>query len=243
MSEEGRRVFNMETILSLINGKGGDDVSDLLGFLSQRDLSPQEEGVVAILARAWLFSQHPPFMESTYDESGIWEDFVKKEKSRLGDNVSLTPIPEAEMAQINTVLDSMASQKATIAEQQEKIAGLEGTVAELEPFKAQAADLEKKVAQLEEKVAGLEEQNAELKKQTKEFEGKLAINEGDLESTVKDIVSKAVKDAVAAMPKAAPGEAAAVGEEAPAAAEEEAGGPPEDFGFGDSGGDSSGFGF
>jgi chaperonin cofactor prefoldin len=241
MSEDARRVIKMETVLGLIAGKSGDDVSDLLRFLTQRDLSAQEEGIVAPLAKAWICSQHPPFMEKPYDPTAIYEDWVQKETKRIGDNISVAPIAEGEMAGIAAVLDMLAENKNTIAALNDEKAELEAKVAELQPFVKKSEDLEKKVGQLEGKIATLEKDNKELKSQTAEFQGKLPVAENELNDTIKDIVTKALKDAVKSVPLGA----AAGGEEvAEAVAEEDtSGGVPDDFGFGASGSDGGGFGF
>ena len=246
MSDEARRVFKMETILGLIAGKGGTDVSDLLGYLSQRELSADEEGVVAPMSKGWLYSMEPRFMQCCYDEGEPFDAWTKKQASKLGDNVSVEPIPAADMASISIVLDKLADAKTTVAEQAAAIEGLQASVAELEPFKAQAADLEKKVEDLSGKLETAQTELAGAKKELKTFEGKVAINETEVESSVKDIVSRAVKDALATLPAGAAvaagaEEAAPAAEEAPA---EDAGSSvPDDFGFGASGSDDSGFGF
>ena len=248
MSDEARRVFKMETMLGLIAGKGGTDVSDLLVYLTQRELSADEEGVVAPMAKGWLYSMEPRFMQCCYEEGEPFEAWSKKQASKLGSNVSVEPIPAADMASISIVLDKLADAKATVADQASAIEGLQASVAEFEPFKAQAADLEKKVEDLNGKLETAQKDLAAAKKELKTFEGKVAINETEVESSVKDIVSRAVKDALASLPAGA-AVAAAGDDAAPAAFEdapaEEASSSevPDDFGFGASGSDDSGFGF
>lgn len=245
MSEDARRVIKMETVLGLIAGKSGDDVSDLLGFLTQRELNAQDETIVAPLAKAWICSQHPPFLENPYKANEIYDEWVQKEVNRLGDNISVEPIAEDELAGITSVLDLLHENKDTLAEQAETIKELEAAKAELEPFMKKAEDLEKKVEQLNATIEKNNTEISELKQQTAEFQGKLPVAEAELNDTIKDIVSKALKDAVKAVPAgaavAAGGEA--VAEAAEEAAEESGGGVPDDFGFGASGGDTDGFGF
>jgi len=248
MSDEARRVFKMESILGVIAGKGGSDVSDLLCYLTQRELSADEEGVVAPMAKGWLYSMEPRFMQCTYEEGEPFDAWATKQASKLGGNVSVEPIPAVDMASISIVLDKLADAKATVAEQSAAIEGLQANVAEFEPFKSQAADLEKKVEDLSGKLEAAQTDLAKAKKELKTFEGKVAINETEVESSVKDIVSRAVKDALATLPAGAAVAAAEGGaEEAPAAEEtpvEDAGDSvPDDFGFGASGSDGDGFGF
>lgn len=249
MSDEGRRVFKMDAVLGLIAGKQTAAGSDLLGYLSQRDLAAEEEAAVAPIAKGWLYSQHPAFMQSDFNEMANYDEWVKKECARLGDNVSLQPIPAAEMAGINGVLDKMAEFKATIAAKTAENSGLAAQIKELTPFKGQAADLEKKLGQSEQKVASLNGDIANLRKELAPFQGKVAIDEKEIESSVKDMVSRAVKDALKALPLGAAAGAAVAGAaaEGEAASFEESssdsGGVPDTFGFGASGASDDGFGF
>lgn len=241
MSEE-RRVFKMETILNLIAGKGGSDVSELLAFLTQRDLSAKEEGVAGSLAKAWVFSQHPPFMECKFSETAIFDEWAAKESKRLGDNLSIAPIPEAEMAPVNAILDMLAADKATIAEQTEQIEELEGKVAALEPIPAKIPPLEKKIEDLTAKIKTLDDTIKQQKVQIAAWNNMTPIAENELNSTIKEIVTKALKDAVASVPLGGLAGGAAAGGDALAAVEE-AGAVPDSFGFGATSDAGDGFSF
>ncbi|TVM36389.1 hypothetical protein [Oceanidesulfovibrio marinus] len=247
MSDEGRRVIKMESILALMAGKSGGEVSDLLAFLTQRDLNAEEESVVQPLAKAWLMSKLPGLIDVEFEESEIYEKWIASQSKKLGgDNVSIAPIPESEMAPINVVLDTLRSNDATIKEQAAKVAELEAKVEELEPYVGKAEKLEKEVEQLNSKIEALEAEKAEQAGQIAEFAGKLPVAEDELNDTIKDIVTKALKDAVASVPVGAAAGAAAEAGEANAAVEpeaEEEAGVPDDFGFGSSGADGGGFGF
>ncbi len=245
MSEE-RKVFKIEKVLALLAGKTGGEVSELLFFLTQQDLDATGEAMVAPLAKAWLCSQHPPFLDCKFTADSIYEDWIAANAKKIGDNVSLKPISEDDLAPILTVIGTLAQQKATVAEQAEKLAELEAKVAELEPFEAKAAELEKKVAGLEGDKEKLNKEVVALKKETAAFQGKLPVAESELNDTIKDIVTKALKDAVASVPAGVAGAAVAAegGEAAAEAAPEESGSNvPDDFGFGASGSDGDGFGF
>lgn len=248
MSDEGRRVFRMDAVLGLIAGKQSAAVSDLVGYLTQRDLAIEEEAAAAPLVKGWLYSQHPPFMQSAFCASCNFEEWLGKESKRLGDNVSLQPIPAADMVGLNGLLDKIAEYKATIVAKDAEIEALNATIAELSPFKAQAADFEKKLAQSEKKVEGLNADVAGLRKELAPFKGKVAIDEKEIESSVKDIVSRAVKDALKALPVGVAGAAVAAdaaGFDEPAGFEDSSssGDVPDTFGFGASGASDDGFGF
>jgi len=247
MSGEERRVFKLDAVLALLCGVGGAEANDLVCYLVGRDCSAQEVTVAATLAKAWLFKVNPAFMDSKYDETGIYEDWIKAEKKRIGaDNVSITAIPCAEVAPITAVLDTLAHNKETIIAKDAEIEELNGTIDGLKPFEGKTASLEKQVADLTAKIAKLEEEKSALQAETAEFKGKLPVAEGELNDTIKEIVTKALKDAVASVPMgAAAGAAVAAGGEAvaEAPAEEEGSSVPDDFGFGTSGSDGDGFGF
>lgn len=252
MSEEARRVFKMETILGVIAGKSGADVADLLGYLSQRDLSPEELGAVAPIAKGWLYSLEPRFMKCEYSETVAFEEWAQKQAAELGDNVSLEPIPAAEMAGISVVLDKMADSKAVIAAQAGEIADLKAKVAALAPFEGKTATLEKQVADLTGKLDKAKADLTAAQKELKTFDGKVAISEKEIESSVKDMVSKAVKEALANLPVGAAVAGAAAGAvaadaAAPAAddfgSSDSGGDVPDTFGFGASGAGDDGFGF
>ena len=256
MSDEGRRVFPMETVLGVIAGKDGADVLDFLGYAVKRDVSDECRPAVSPMVKGWLYSLHPAFMKASYTENLSFDLWTAEQKKKLGDNVSIYPIPDTELAGIDVLFETVENARQTAedkeAEAEEAQAAKAAAEAEaktLAPFKKKAEDLEKKVAQLEEKNTNLMAEVAELKEKLASFDGKVAVDEGDLEKSVKDIVSKAVKAALGGLVAAGAGAAAAADgapaafEEAEAAPAEDAGGVPDTFGFGTSGADGDGFGF
>ncbi len=250
MSDNDRRVFPMESALGVVTGKGGGEVLDFLGYAVQRDICDCARAAVSPAVKGWLYSLNPEFFKLSLDDGMDYASWVAQQKQKLGDNVSVTPMPAHEAEGINALLDFI---EHTMSENEEKQAAADAAQAELKalaPFKAKAEDLEKKLAQLEEKNKALTEEASKLKAELAGYAGKVAINEKELEQSVKDLVSRAVKDALAALPvgaaagagagAAAPGGAAA----APAAVDDGAtAAPPDDFGFGASGPSDDGFGF
>lgn len=256
MSDEGRRVFPMETALSVVAGKGGDDVLDFMGYAIGRSVDEDCRVGVGPMVKGWLYTLNPDFMKTSYDENIAFPNWVADQKRKLGDNVSITPMPAVELAGVNALIEMVTTARQTAedktAEAEEAVAAREAAEADsaaMAPFKKKAGELEKKVAALEEKNGALQAEIADLKGKLAAFDGKVAVDEKDIEKSVKDMVSKAVKDAlgglVAAGGVAAAG--AAASEDAPAASEEAApadsGGVPDTFGFGQSGSNDDGFGF
>jgi hypothetical protein len=244
----------METALGVVAGKGGPDVLDFLGFAVSREVCDACRPAVNPMVKGWLYSLNPAFMKISYSEGAPYDAWVAEQKGKLGDNVSLMPIPPAELAGIDELFSMVEKAKQT-AEDKEAEAeaaraaqkAAESDVTALAPFKKKAEDLEKKVAQLEEKNSALTAEVKEMKGRLAAYDGKVPVDEADLEKSVKDIVSKAVKASLSGL--VAAGGAAVAGaaaDDAPAAEEAAAdsgGGVPDTFGFGSSGSDGDGFGF
>ncbi|AGW12366.1 hypothetical protein [Megalodesulfovibrio gigas] len=244
---ENRMMVKMETILALWTGKGSAGQRELMEFLTGRSLCEYEATLVRPLVKAWLGSQLPALMNTVVNPAAIYDDWLKKECARLGgENASLEAIPADEMAGIVMVLDKVAASNAAVTDAQAKVAAMEAKVAEMAPYKAKAEKFEKEATQLKGKVDGLTKDVADLKAQVAGFKGMVPVAEDDINATIKDIVTKALKDAVASVPLGAvAGAAAAAGDAAAAdvAPAEEASAVPDDFGFGASGASSDGFGF
>lgn len=252
MSDEGRRVFPMESVLGVIAGEGGAAVNEFMGYVVGRSVCDCCRPALAPVVKGWLYSLNPEFMKLDYNENTGFANWAGEQKRTLGDNVSITPLPEKELAGVNALLDVIENAKKLAedktAETDEALAAkcaAEAEVKALTPFKKKAEDLEAKVAQLEEKGSSLNSELSELKEKLAAFDGKVAIDEKEIEKSVKDIVSRAVGSIAAAGGVAA---ATDGGAEAAPAADFDTGttssdAVPDDFGFGTSGANSDGFGF
>ena len=254
MSDAGRRIFKMETALGVLANQSGADVLDFLGFVISRSVDECCRPAVAPMAKGWLYSMNPEFMKAPFDGTTSFNSWCNEQKTRLGDNVSLEPMPAAEVAGIHALIDTVeaafqdaADKAAEAAEALEAQAAAEANAKAMAPFKAKAEELEKKVAQLEEKNKGLVAELAEEKAKSAAFNGKIAIDDKDIEKTLKDIITRTV----GAMSFAGAGAAAgAAGAEAAAAEPaafdaptDSAGAVPDTFGFGASAPSDDGFGF
>ena len=257
MSNEARRIFPMETVLGVLTGTGGSEVLDLLGFAVKRDVSDEYRPAVAPMVKGWLYSLNPAFMKLAYSKDISFNAWVADQKKKLGDNVSITPIPTNDLAGIEALFDAVENARQTAeSKEAEAVAAkaaqdaAEAEAKKFAPFKKKAEDLEKKAAQLEEKNTALAAEVKELKAKLSSFDGKVAVAEADLDKSVKEIVSKAVKAALNGL-VAAGGVAAAAAAEGGGAfdgavaadAPAESGGVPDTFGFGTSGANEDGFGF
>lgn len=244
MSDVARKVFPMEDVLALVVGKEDADIKEIVGYLAGRSINCCCCGkALAPMATGWLASLYPGFIALEWDASTPWDDFVAKNKTAIGDTVSVPPMTPALQARVGKVLDAIADVEATLQAQKAEIAALSQRVQELEPFEGKAGDLEKKCTQLEAKVKTMTTDMGGLRRDLAPFQGKIAIDQEGLESIIKDAIKATMKGmvvagAAGAVAGAATTDAVNAAEEAP-----DDGGPAPDFGFGTSGSDGDGFGF
>jgi hypothetical protein len=237
----------METALSVVAGKGGADVLDFMGYAVGRSVCDDCRPALNPMVKGWLYSLNPEFMKSGYSEQISYDAWVGEQKRKFGDNLSVTPMPERELADVNTVIETLEAAKQLAedkeAEADEANAATDAANAEIKaltPFKKKAEELEAKLAKAEEKSKALANEVGELKEKLKAFDGKVAIDEKEIEKSVKDIVKRAVGAiAAAGGGLAAEGGDAAAGDDAGSSD----GGVPDTFGFGASGNNDDGFGF
>ncbi len=245
MSDVARKIFPLDNVLALVLAKEDVDVKDVAGFLVGRSLACDCcSRVVAPLAAGYLASLYPAFVGLEWDSAKPWDDFVAEQKKTHGDNVSIPPMNAVFQNLAGKVLDALADMDDTITAQKTEIASLNARVAELEPQDAKAKDLEKKCDQLEGKVKTMTTDMNGLRKQLLPFNGKMAVDQQELMTMIKDTIKANMKGFVAAGAAGAAG--AEVMEDVAVEEEREPGAtvkPPDDFGFGASGDDSSGFGF
>jgi chaperonin cofactor prefoldin len=241
----------METALGVVADKGGEDVLDFMGYAVGRSVCDDYRPALSPMVKGWLYSLNPDFMKAEFDEHVSYDTWVGEQKRKFGDNLSVPPMPERELAGINTLIETVEAAKQLAedkeAEADEANAATDAANAEIKaltPFKKKAEDLEAKLAQLEEKNKTLAAEVAELKEKLAAFDGKVAIDEKEIEKSVKEIVTRAVGSIAAAGGVVA---AAAEGGDAAAsadfAADSSSGGVPDSFGFGASGSNDDGFGF
>ena len=250
MSDDGRKIFSMETALGVIAEQENPQVRDLLAFAIGRPVCQCCIKAVSPMVKGWLMCLQPNFFNLQYNGNVSFTIWAEEQKAKFGDNVSITPIPANDVKGMHALLDLVDDAKRTATEKTEEAEAAneaaEAAKAEakaLAPFKKKAEDLQQKVAGLEEAAKGLTADMAKMKTEMAAFDGKVAINDKEIEKAVKDIITKAVGTmsfAAAGAAGAAAGAAAALEE---VAAVEETGGVPDTFGFGTSGSDGDGFGF
>ncbi len=135
---EARKVFPMQTFVAYLRGQTGSynqDVVDLLGFVTQKDVDKEFAPFASGLSKAWLYEQHPELTR-----------LKKEEVTELGENVSIMRLPADVQEEVDSVFSQLNEYRQTIKEQKDKIATYEG---QLEEDKKKIAALESKVADFE----------------------------------------------------------------------------------------------
>ena len=80
MSDEGRRVFPMETALGVVAGKGGDDVLDFMGYAVGRSVDDECRPALSPIVKGWLYTMNPDFMKSDLTDGVGHEAWVDSPK-------------------------------------------------------------------------------------------------------------------------------------------------------------------
>ena len=220
---ETRKVFPIQTFVSLLRGKPGaysNDVLELLSFVTSKKVDKEFAPFAAGLVKSWIYEQHPELARAK-----------KEEVTELGENVSIMSLPPDMQEEVDAIFDQLQEYKQTLQQQKDTIAEYEGTLEENK----------KKIAALESKVQDFESQAQE------EGEKKIMASSSKVDDYLKKVddllakIDEVKKHGVVTVS----GEAGAAG----GAAEAAGGGggtgePEEDFGFGGSAGPAEGdFGF
>jgi len=218
---ETRKVFPIQTFVSLLRGKPGaysNDVLELLSFVANKNVDKESAPFAAALAKAWIYEQHPELARAK-----------KEEVTELGENVSIMSFPADMQEEVDAIFDQLQEQKQTLQEQKDKIAEYEGT---LEQNKQKIASLESKVQDFESQA------QEEGEKQIMASSSKV----DDYLKKVDDLLAKideVKKHGVVTVSGEAGGAGGAAADSGAGTGE-----PEEDFGFGGSSGPAEGdFGF
>lgn len=236
---DDRRIFPIETVLELVAGKKDADTSGLASYLLGRTLPDSASAKAAApFAAAWLARWYPKFAELEWKEGEDWNQFVLQGKTRLGDNLSLSPITGRLRTLGDQALDALKSAHESLMRQTDAAAKLEQRVRELEPLENSIKALQKKNDELEGKLKIMKTDMGALQRQVSGFQGKMAVDNDELMQTIKDAIKDGLKG-LAIGGAATAGTAAALAEaETPIIEEEE-----DEFGFGKSKSADDEFGF
>ena len=135
------KVYPMNAFVSVLRGEAADQTQlDMLAYITQAETVDADVAPVAqALSKAWIYEQEPGLTK--YAEGDI---------AKLGNQVKIEALPEAEATRAQAVLNILAALKAEN----------EALKAEVETLTADKADLAAKIAPLEAQVKVTEAQNA-----------------------------------------------------------------------------------
>lgn len=135
---EARKVFPIQTFVAYLRGKPGEynqDVLELLGFMTQKQVDKEVAPFASALSKAWIYEQHPDLTR-----------LKREEVTELGENVSVLSLPADVQEEVDNIFSKLEEYNKTIQEQKDKIAQYEG---QLEENKKKLAALESKVQDYE----------------------------------------------------------------------------------------------
>lgn len=207
------KVFPMNAFVSVLRGEAADQTQlDMLAYITGAETVESDVAPVAqALSKAWIYEQEPGLTK--YAEGDI---------AKLGNQVKVEALPEAEATRAQAVLDILAALK-------EENASLK---AEVEKLTAEKADLAAQMDPLAAKVKTIEAAEAA-------GESKVSVASSKLDEMTKKLndlmaeVDKVKSQGVVVAGVAGDGAAAAEGGDAPLSDGPVVGGEPEaDFGLG-----------
>ncbi len=244
MSDSERKIFPIETVIALVNGKQDVDLKDIAGYVIGRSIPCDTMArAVAPFAAAWIVRLYPKMADIIWNEKdGTWAAFVDRCSYVLGGRVSLPAMGGSLKAACSAMLDAMAAAQDEVKALKREVEALSAQVEALKPLEGRLKEAQTRADKLEDQLKAAKKDMGALRRQTIEFEGKIAVNEQDLQEVIKSAIKanlKTIKLAGPAAAAAGAAGAAAAADEPAAAAEEPSG---DDFGFGPSASDDE-FGF
>ena len=67
---EARKIFPMDTFVAYLKGDGSASVTEMLGYLTKKNLDAESVPFAAALAKAWIYEQHPELVRMSSGEMG-----------------------------------------------------------------------------------------------------------------------------------------------------------------------------
>ncbi len=213
MSED-RKVFPMNAFVSYLKGSGkGAAVTDMVGFMTSKEIDEDFAPFAAALAKAWIYEQHPELVK-----------MAAGELAEQGQNVSLSVLPAETLDEVNAIFDKLACYKASVNDLTEKLAKAEKELAEKTAI---LADTDTRCKAAEAKATALEASAKDAgEKVIVASEAKVTEYIGKVDELLKMIEDVKKHGVVTVASGAAPAGGAAAG------APETGGAPAADFGFG-----------
>ena len=206
------KVFPMNAFVSVLRGEAADQTQlDMLAYITQAETLDADVAPVAqALSKAWIYEQEPGLTK--YAEGDI---------AKLGNQVKIEALPEAEATRAQAVLDILAALKAENA----------ALKADVEKLTAEKDELAAKIGPMEAKIKTVDAANAAGEQQVTVATTKLNEMTTKLNELMAE-VEKVKSQGVVVAGVAGDGAAAAEGGEAMSTGPEVGGEPEADFGLG-----------
>ena len=205
------KVFPMNAFVSVLRGEAADQAQlDMLAYITQAETLDADVAPVAqALSKAWIYEQEPGLTK--YAEGDI---------AKLGNQVKIEALPEAEATRAQAVLDILAALKAENA----------ALKADVEKLTAEKAELAAKIGPMEAKIKTVDAANAAGEQQVSVATTKL----NEMTSKLNELMAEVekVKSQGVVVAGVAGDGAAAAGGEAMSTGPEVGGEPEADFGLG-----------
>ena len=243
MSDSERKIFPIETVVALINGKQDVDLKEIAGYITGRSIvCDKMAAAVAPFAAAWVSRLYPDMTDVLWDEKdGTWAAFIARCSYVLGNKVSMPAMGGPLQASCAAVLDAMTAQHDENVALKKQVEELTAQVEVLKPLEAELKEATTRAGKLEDQLKDTKKDMGALRRQTLEFEGKIAVDEKGLQEIVKDAIKANLKT-IRIGGGAAAGAAAGAATDA---ADDFGGSAPsgDEFGFGGDSGAKDEFGF
>lgn len=241
MSDSERKIFPIESVVALINGKQDVDLKAIAGYIIGRSIPCDTMArSVAPFAAAWIVRLYPRMAEILWDEKdSTWAAFIDRCAHVLGDKVSLPPMGGSLKAACSDMIDTLVKEHDEVVCLKKEVEKLTAEVEALKPLEGRLKEAQTRADKLDDQLKTTKKDMSALRRKTIEFDGKIAVNEQDLQDLIKTAIKANLKSIKLAAPAAAAAGAAGAGAAAAAAASAAGG---DEFGFGPGSGDDE-FGF
>ncbi len=237
MSDTERKLFPIETVVALINGKQDVDLKEIAGYITGRSIvCDKMAAAVAPFAAAWVSRLYPDMATLIWDEKdGTWPAFIARCSYTLGSKVSMPVMGGPLQASCAAVLDAMTAMHDEAQALKKQVEELTAQVEALKPLEGKLKEANTRADKLDDQLKAAKKDMGALRRQTLEFDGKIAVDEKELQ----DVIKSAIKANLKTIRIGGGPAAGAAGAAAADAADDFGAAAPsgDEFGFGE-GGDS-----
>ncbi|MDO5536666.1 MAG: hypothetical protein Q4F72_03960, partial [Desulfovibrionaceae bacterium] len=190
MSDSERKIFPIESVVALVNGKQDVDLKAIAGYIIGRSIVCDKMAhAVAPFAAAWIVRLYPKMADILWDEkAATWAAFVDKCAYILGDKVSLPAMGGSLKQSCCDMLDAMTAKVDEVKALTKEVEKLSAEVEALKPLEGRLKEATARADKLDDQLKAAKKDMGALRRKTIEFEGKIAVNEQDLQEVIKSAI-------------------------------------------------------